>query len=273
MTPEEELARLNRLLAQYQTVYRTTLDPDQKERVERQLRELRSYRDKLVAVNVIEDTEVLQPEEEDELAAFPLLEGLRAENLALPLMHTLGSFAAKNAAPTASQEEVYNLALYVRRFEREFLPFLTEKQLKLDFKHSMDRDSFYSIVQGLQRRIAEFREETARIAEGLPKREMEVEAKKRVGKLARLLAVEGARLFRGLQRFADALGEDADGDGVMCLNAEAEIQFDRVEGERRLQGLAVREGLRELETLAAEAVTYLNVPDIEAQESGRADRH
>jgi hypothetical protein len=273
MTPEEELARLNRLISQYATVYRTTTDPDQKERVERQVKELRSYRDKLLAVNVIENTEVEQPEEEDELAAFPLLETLRAENVALPYGDALESVAAKGANPTASQEEVFNLSLYARRFEREFLPFLTEKKLKLDFKYSMDRDAFYSPLQALQRRIVDYRQETRRLAEGAVNREMEMETKKRTGKMARLLSVEGARLFRGLQHFAADLEEDADGDGVKCLNADDTIQFDRVEGTRQLEGLSVREALRELGALAEEAVSYLNVPDIEGQETGRADRH
>jgi hypothetical protein len=273
MTPEEELKRLNRLLAQYETVYRTTPDAVQRGRAERQIREMRSYREKLLAVLVVKDTEEQQTEEEDDLAEFPLLAGLRAANLALPFARAVPSFAAKDAPPTASQEEIYNLSLYVRRFEKEFLPFLSEKQLKLDFKFSMDRDAFYGALQAFQRRVVDYREENGRVSQGTGTRDMETETRKRAVKVARLVAVEGARFFRSLQRFADELVEDADGDGVKCLNGDHEIEFDTLEGERALQGLSVMEALTELGILAAEAVAYLNVPEIETQETRRADRH
>ncbi len=273
MTAEEELKRLNRLLAQYQTVYRTTPDPVQRERAERQLRQLRSYREKLLAVLVVEDTEEQQAEAEDDLADFPLLAGLRAENLALPFAQAVPSFSAKDVPPTASQEEIYNLCLYVRRFEREFLPFLSERQLKLDFKFSMDRDAFYGALQALQRRVVDYRDESVRLAQGTGTRDMETETRKRAVKVARLVAVEGARFFRSLERFADELVEDADAEGVKCLNGDHEIAFDSLEGQRALQGLSVREALAELGLLAAEAVAYLNVPAIEIQENRRADRH
>ena len=273
MTPEEELKRLNRLLAQYQTVYRTTPDPVQRGRAERQVRELRSYREKLLTVLVIEDTEEQQVAAEDDLADFPLLAGLRAENLALPFAQAVPSFAAADTAPTASQEEIYNLCLYVRRFEKEFLPFLTEKQLKLDFKFSMDRDSFYGALQALQRRVVDYRDESVRVSKGSPSREVELENRKRAVKVARLVAVEGARFFRSVQHFAEELVEDAEADGVKCLNGDHEIEFDSLEGKRSLQGLPVKEALSELGLLSAEAVAYLNVPEIETQETRRADRH
>jgi len=273
MTPEEELQRLNRLLVQYETVYRTTPDPDQKERALRQVRELRAYREKLRAVLVVEETPVGQQEEKDALAPFPLLVALREENLSLPPVSAVAPFAVEGATPTASQEEAYNLSLYVRRLEREFIPFLTSKLLKLDFKYSLDRDAFYGSLQALQRRIDDYRDECRRIAEGSKNREMEMETRKRAVKVARLAAVEGAKLFRALHAFATDLVDDAAGDGVKCLNAESEIAFDSLEGERMLQGMQVKAALGELGALAAEAVEYLNVPEIDTQENGRADRH
>jgi hypothetical protein len=58
MTPEEELKRLNRLIRQYEIVYKTTPDADQRERVESKLKELRGYRDMILAVNVINRSEM-----------------------------------------------------------------------------------------------------------------------------------------------------------------------------------------------------------------------
>jgi hypothetical protein len=275
MTPEEELARLDRLLHQYESVFHTTKNPEQRERVARQIKDLRAMREKILAVNVI-DPEVKaeeEPAEEDELASFPLLAHLRMENQAAPKADGVDSFASKNVDPTPSQEEMFNLCLYIRRFEREFIPFLTGKHLRLDFKFSLDRDSFFAPCQAVQRAIADYRGECRRVAEGQVGKDLERETRARTVKLARQIAVEGARLFRGLESFAAELAEDAGVRGTKCLNGDAEISFDALEGRRLLQGRRVRDALDDLARLSGEAVAYLNVPDIEIQESERADRH
>lgn len=274
MTPEEEVKRLNKLIRQYETVYRTTPDVDQRERVERQLKELRSYREKILAVNVINARDLEDaPVGEDELAAAPLLKLLVAQNAALPPSQTVASFAVKDAAPTTSQKEMFHLSLYARYFEKEYLPFLTEKRLKLDFKFSLDRDGFYGAFQALQRKMENYREENKRLAEGMVSRDMEMEVRKRALKLTRHIAVEAAKFFRSIERFAAELAEDAQGDGVKCLDCDTEISFDSIEGRRVLEGRRVADALGDLRDFSIEAIAYLNIPEIEIQENERADRH
>jgi hypothetical protein len=274
MTPEEEVKRLNKLIRQYETVYRTTPDHDQRERVERQLKDLRGYREKILTVNVIREQDLdEQPEGEDPLAHAPQLKALLARNNTDPPGDAVASFAPGNAEPTAVQEEMYHLALYVRHFEREFLPFLTEKQLKLDFKYSLDRDAFYNSFQAIQRKISGYRDEGRRLAEGLVSRDMELEIRKRTVKLTRLIQAEAARFFRAVERFCSVLIEDTHGDMVKCLNCNGVITFDSIEGARLLQGRTIGGALGDLHEFAVEAIAYLNIPDIEGQESERADRH
>ncbi len=274
MTPEEEVKRLNKLIRQYETVYRTTPDADQRERVEKQLKDLRGYRDKILAVNVIREKDLEeQPQGSDELAATPLLKTLLAQNESAPPGRGIAPFAPEGAEPTAAQREIHGLSLYTRYFEDEFLPFLTEKQLKLDFKFSLDRDGFYNSFQALQRKIDNYRDECRRLAEGMVSRDMEMEIRKRALKLTRHIEVEAARFFRALERFSGELGEDARSDGVKCLNCDAEISFDTIEGRRLLEGRRVSDALGLLRELALEAVAYLNIPEIESQENDRADRY
>jgi hypothetical protein len=168
---------------------------------------------------------------------------------------------------------MFNLSLYVRHFEREYLPFLTEKQLKLDFKFSLDRDAFYNKFQSIVRRISSYRDENRRLAEGLVSREMELEIRKRALKLTRLIQAEAAKFFRTLERFCTELIEDAHGDMVKCLNCNGVITFDPIEGTRALEGRTVGGALGNLMEFASEAVAYLNIPEIEGQESESADRY
>jgi len=264
MTPEEELKRLNKLIRQYEAVYRTAPNADQKERVQRQLREFQGFRQKILEVNVIDERalEESAPEEEP-LKEFPVLALLIRENEGLNPDARIASFAAKNSAPTSLQSEMFHLALYAAFYEREFLPFLTEKHLKLDLKYSMDRDAFYNTFESLQRKISDYREAHQSITEGMVSRDLETEMRKRALKLTRMVEVEGAKFFRAVERFCSDLVEDARAGGVKCRNWEGEVSFDRIEGNRILQGRKVIDALAQLKAVAAEAVGYLNVPEID----------
>jgi hypothetical protein len=257
MTPEEELKKLNRLIHQYETVYRTTADADQRDRAGHELKELKSYRDKILAVNVIDRGKLAeQPEAGDALADFPVLSRL----------------VAGETGTWEGDQEVRHIALYLGHFEREFLPILTESRLKLDFKHSLERDGFYRRFQEVQRRLDDWREAHRRLDAGGFNRDLETEVRTRIFKLERNLAVEASRLFRAVQRFAEVLVDDARADGVMCLNGGAPIVFDRIEGDRILAGVPVTDALQALDDLAGEVTGYLRVPESEDQENDRADR-
>ncbi len=274
MTPEEEVKRLNKLIRQYETVYRTTQDSDQKERVERQLKDLKGYREKILAVNVVSEQDLDEEEEdEDPLDSAPQLRALLLQNSAGPPADAVPSFASGDAPPTAAQLEMFHLALYVRHFEREFLPLLTEKQLKLDFKYSLDRDAFYNGLQAIQRKITSYRDENRRLSEGLVSRDMELEIRKRTLKLTRLIQADAARFFRAIDRFCAELIKDMHGDMVKCLNCNGVISFDSIEGARLLQGRTVGGALGDLRQFTAEAIEYLNIPEIDGPENERADRY
>ena len=264
MTPEEELKRLNKLIRQYEAVYRTAPNADQKERVQRQLREFQGFRQKILAVNVIDERalEESAPEEEP-LEQFPVLALLIRENEGLNPDTRIASFAAKDSAPTSLQSEMFHLALYTAFYEREFLPFLTEKHLKLDLKYSMDRDAFYNTFESLQRKISDYRDAHQSITEGMVSRDLETEVRKRALKLTRMVEVEAAKFFRTVERFCADLLQDAREGGVKCRNWEREVSFDKIEGSRMLQGRKVIDVLAQLKDIAAEAVAYLNVPEID----------
>ena len=275
MTPEEELRGLSKLIRQYETVYHTTSDPQQRVRVQRQLKELQGYREKILKVHVINEAKLVEEDEEktDPLENAPLLRGLVASNSTAPRSEAVLPFSPGDSEPTRIQLEMFYLALYMRYYEKEYLPFLTEKHLKLDFGLSFDRDRFYNTFQALQRKIAAYRDENKRLLEGMVGRDMELEVRKRNAMLTRLIQAEAARFFRAIARFCGVLIEDAHGDMVKCLNCGGVISFDPIEGTRVLRGRTVGGALSDLQAFAAEAVAFLNIPEIEGQETERANRH
>jgi len=225
-------------------------------------------------VNDINTAELAEPPEaSDELAGFPILAGLARANAEASPGVAIAPFTLNDAEPTASQREMHHLALYTRQFGGVFLPLLTEKRLKLDFKFSIGRDGFYNGYQGLLRALEGYRVETQRLAGGDIGREMETELRKRAIRVTREVAIEGARFFRGLERFAAQLAADARDDGVKCLNGGQTIAFDKIEGDSGLRGLTVADALERMRDFAREALAFLNIPEIEIQENERADRH
>ena len=57
MDPEEELKRINKVIREYEAILKTSIDVDQRDRVSKEFKELKSYKDKILAVNIISDTE------------------------------------------------------------------------------------------------------------------------------------------------------------------------------------------------------------------------
>jgi hypothetical protein len=258
LNPEEELKKTDRLIHQYQIVSRTTKSDEQKDRVERQIQELRSYRQKILDVIVIDTA---PPTETEAPTKFKHLRRLSEAEIHRPKQERIAPLAAESAPPTPVQEEIFNLMMYARFFQGEFLPVLTEKRLRLDYKFSLERDSFYGRYKDLERSLNDFREANERLSNGTLRRELEQESYMRLIKLRGRIKSDSAKLFRALHAFCEELIEDADGDGVKCLNGSAEIAFDEIEGTRLLAGRRVTDALVVLSGFSSEVVAYLNVPE------------
>ena len=115
--------------------------------------------------------------------------------------------------------------------------------MKLDFKYSLERDGFYHLFQEIQKKIADFEDELNIIHKGNYKEAALTEIKNRRLRKRRILIVETDRFFRKLKKFAVEIIEDIEKDGVACLNSDARIHFEIIEGVRYLEGHVVREGI------------------------------
>jgi len=254
MTPAEELKRLNRAIRQFESVFKSTKDPQQRERVGRELKQLKNYRDKLVSFHDIDPTDVEESAAPDEMDGFVFLRRILDSGGIGP--------EAVDADP---DREIRHLLLYLHFFEKEFLVLLSETKLKLDFKHSLERDSYYHRFESLRRLFEDLRDDEARMDEYLGQRHEE-DMRKRSFKKKRNVVLESDRFFRSLIRFSGVLVDDIASQGSTCLNAADILRFSKMEGKRHLEGLSVHQALAQLSELAQEVVAYLNVPQIDSQE-------
>jgi hypothetical protein len=250
--PQEELAKLERVIRQYEGVLRTAVDPAQQGRVFEKLKSLRIYRDKLRRTFELGGQ---QDAEEPEAAPDPLE---RYSYLAL---------ASSLCGPAdGSDRETAALTTYLRCFGAEYLVLLSERQLKLDFKYSLERDGFYGRYQDLQRKLEDLRQELLKNERGEHRPELREEAHRRAFKMHRSVAVEAHRFFKAIVAFASDLIEDVETDGFKCLNGTTTVRFDAVEGRRHLDGVQVVDALKQMRGYASEVIDFLNLPEFEAQE-------
>jgi hypothetical protein len=260
MTPEEELKALNRTIRQFEAVYKSTKNPDQRDRVDRELKKLKNYRDKLASFHDLDLNGIDEFAQADELDGFTYLKKILANN-------------DKKADDKKTQRwerygdrELDTLALYLEFFEEEFLTILSETRLKLDFKHSLERDSFYHRFENLRRLFEDLDEDTSTV-DLYAGQQHEEDMRKRSFKKKRNVIVEADKFLRRLANFSGTLVEDIENGGLTCLNADDILRFDRIEGRRTYEGRQVRQALVELRAFAREVIEFLNVPHIASQDS------
>jgi hypothetical protein len=257
MTPEEELKRLNRLIRQFESVFRTTADPLQRERVNRELKRLKNEKRQIESFHDLDPQQVEEQAETDELAGLDFLR--RILQLGWP---------GKKAPAGGDTEDRYQayLSAYLEFFEHEFLPLLSETRLKLDFKHSLERDGFYHRFGNLRRLLIDLTDEGSRMDPYFVEKHAE-DLRQRSFKKKRNIALETDKFFRSLAQFTTDVSEDVGHGGSVCLNAVDTLHFDRrIEGSRYLEGRVVQDALEELNNLATEIVSFLNVPQIGPQD-------
>jgi hypothetical protein len=247
--PLEELKQVNKAIKQYEIVLKTTRDAMQKQRVRRELAKLKDYREKFEHVYSLAEAEIEDPGA-GEFFGFPFLN-----------QHITFEYNGD-----IHDREVNGILSILHFFEREFLPILTGNKTKLDFKYSLERDGFYHLYQELMKRIIDFEEEIKIINDGKYKESTLTEIKNRRLWKRRVLIIETDKLFRRCRHFTEEILKDIEKSGVACLNPEAIIRFEELEGVRFLDGLSVQEALAMLDTFSGEVLDFFNLPEIVVQE-------
>jgi len=250
--PEEELRKINKVITQYTLVLRTTSDLSQQDRAKQKLATLRAYKQKLLQVYDLEEGE--NPKSTSSIADTKKSRKYLSEILRQGINETI------------SDPEMNKLKLYLEFFDREFLMIFSERKMRLDFQHSLERDSYYHRFQDILRKMRDFRDELQQIEKSEKRAEDNVEKKKRILRMKRVLTIEANRMFGSVVRFADELVMDIENDGLKCLNGNASVHFDDIEGKKYLDGRKLYEALQSISEFSQEVIEFLNVPDFYIEE-------
>ena len=259
MTPEEELKTLNRTIRQFESVFKSTKDPSQRARVTEELRKLKTYREKLQSFHEFDFNALEEPVDVDEW------EGLTYLKIILERAGKKSKSKKESYDDSFGDRELSYLFLYLNFFEEEFLTILSETKLKLDFKHSLERDSFYHRFENLRRLFDNVHEDSSTV-DLYSGQQHEEDMRKRSFKKKRNMIVEADRFMRSVAGFSEVLVTDIEAGGLICLNADDTLRFDKLEGKRFFESKTVHEALKELKRFTREVIDFLNVPQIENRE-------
>ncbi|MFP4374382.1 MAG: hypothetical protein ACLFPO_08625 [Spirochaetaceae bacterium] len=161
------------------------------------------------------------------------------------------------------ERDVQAVFLYSQYFDDEFLGMLTERKLRLDVKFSLERDTFYNLFSSLARHRDDYIVEAERIRTGEYSKSYEQDILKRLVEMRHNLFIEADRFFTRLGRFAHELTADIEGEGILCQNAEDELEYTSIDRENVLRGRTVKQGVVMLAELCDEVVDYLDIPDFQ----------
>lgn len=161
------------------------------------------------------------------------------------------------------ERDIRAAILYVHCFEHEFLGIFTSRKMRLDVKYSVERDSFYDLLHQVARTLKNYRTEADRIASGSYAKQYEADILKRKVEMRHAVLIETEWFFRKLRRFAKELLADIDGEGLLCQNPEATLEYSKLDEERLLRNRTVGDAIRTLFEFTDEAVEYLDIPEFQ----------
>ncbi|HOG63989.1 MAG TPA: hypothetical protein PLD82_00960 [Spirochaetota bacterium] len=260
---EEKISLLSR---QLEMVLRTSGNPDQKKRVSQQLAALKKDRLRLDEGSFGEDDirrylgdvsaqQVESDEEEgseETVGRFPLLSAVMIQP----------------ASPECNEQEVNEIASFLRHFEREYLSVLGNYQLKLDFNHAQKRDTFFNLYGAIQHSLKSYLDVVHDISSGrVASGEHADSLRQMKRKLFMDLIMKTSDFTHGLHDFLSLLISDYQNGGNLVLNPEQVLVFDPLHGHRELDGMQIAEGIERIRLFLDEFSEYLNVPGLKKMQN------
>ncbi len=252
--PEEEYKAADKSIDELTKLLKLTEAPDRKQVLQKEINRLIKLKKQLSSVFEIDnDFELPELDQEAPENELKILERITDRYGDDPEMAGL-----RLLSPS-----VRSLFAYMFYFEKEILCLFSEKKMKLDFTHSIERDSFYNKFNHVNRKMEDFIKESERINNTNLKDDYEFDTKLRKQKMQQILYIEIDKFFVNLNMFLEEILEDIDSSGYVCLNNADILHFDT---KTDLSGLVIRDAVVLVQEFISEVVKFLNIPEFMRKE-------
>lgn len=249
------LEQLNSVMKKLEGVYRSTVDPKQKERVKIEISKIKH---EIKALEQFGAEDVLEEDEEQEKYVVKEAETIPVKEK--KEFKILSSFQVNKIHPQSTDSEVNAAVTYINVFENELWGAMSDFHLKLDYFHSKERDKFYNTFENVKRFIREYLHTLDEFNASVNDRYLEKLKLMKI-KHSRSLVIDSVKFITGIRNFINGLIEDAEANGNIILNANEKIYFSEIEGNKLLNKWTIIDALIYIRDFCNEFLDAINLPD------------
>jgi len=284
----QSLEELKLIIKKLDGVYKTTRNSAQKERVWKQMSEIKKIVERMESSGELTDSdmdvvvEINDSLRSDAPPAAAATAGPSGEPEADPGEEAPAAPAPeeKHKQPTGSgyriiatipikpihalcqNDDVNFLASILTECENEYWVALSDNHLDLDYNHANKRNTFFTKMENTLRLLKEYLKILEQM-EHTSRNEFKSQLQAMAVKQERNFIIETVNFLYSLEEFLGTLISDNENHGNIILNPEDVIEFDeKLYGDKKLNGVTVIEAVRRSYALVAETLEFMNLPNL-----------
>jgi len=234
------------VLKQLEGVLKTSSSKLQKKRVIKEIKSIRKDINELEVLlhDILGNMEKEPDFKEDDSGNYKILNNIQVKRY--NKMHSDGEMDA--------------LISYLNFFEMNYLPILSEYYIKLDFNHSLKRDSYYAKYLEIKKILKEYDYELDILYNDEYNNVALYHDKAIIYKIRHQFMIDVNNYFRDLKSFVKTLLDDYHTGGNIILNPDNEIELSEFENHRKLDGYNIVNAIEEIYIFCEEIIKFLSIP-------------
>ena len=243
----QELEKKTRVLKQLEGVYKTSTSITQKQRVYKDLQNL-----KKVLKDLRHRSETLGMEKTDE-------GGGESRSGTSSILSKINITKYKKES---KDREINAVVSYMNFFETNYLPILSAHYIKLDYSHSGKRDTFYPKFMEIMHLLKQYdyEEELRQKKEFNSSTLYKDKSVIQKGRQRYLFALDS--FFKDMWGFLKIVVDDNKAGGTILMNPEDVVYLEEFEKNKRLNNYSVIKALKEIYTFSEEFIKFLAMPEL-----------
>lgn len=259
-----EVEKLARYLKQMESIVRTSSNPDQVQRVKK---EIAKQREKIKTLWSGYNPEKMSP---DDVLSTIVASGAgdsssagRGDDGPDSLIDALPEH---KVSPHSTDPDVNLLSKVLNAIQKEYWPAISEQHTKLDFSLSQERDSIRYLLDTALRNMKILGETVDEYAQA-EKQDFREQLLKMKSKQSRVFLFETDEALRTVREFLRKLLENMQSKQGGILNPDEKIRFnERFEDATFLEGVSVPDAIERFHTLVNETIQRLNLPQVKSND-------
>lgn len=249
---EEKARQIVRSIRALEGVYKTTPDPNQRERVKSDLKLLR---DKLSEIYPNADLKEL-------IEAISTDDQVVKLNGTSEMAHSeyLKEIVIEKVSNFRDDKDINFAASVFKHFSDKIWGVISDQYTKLDYSHSLERDAIYRKLDECQRALKIFQQTVEDIERANSNAHVSQLNLMRM-RQGRVFLMDLYDFFKYVNEFVAKILADTEFGGTMVLNADDKITYAKYDVNKTFEGLTVKESLRYLKGFVQDVLKIIKVPD------------